>query len=456
MNLTSPRSTRLVLLGAATALLAGCTESPASVALDRREDSIVNGIKDTNHRYVVGVGGNTSAFCTGTVISKRTVLTAGHCIGGVRNIFLGPRVTGGMGTKIPVVQQIRHPQYADLPNENATYDLGILQLGADAPVQSVPLLRETMNNTPRFIGPSYVIVGYGITGGGQGGFGTKRVTTFPIHVVGPAVVGGSYPPPDNLPETLWYYLNSETGGRNACNGDSGGPGFFVTRGVETLAGVTSSGDASCMLDGTDQRSDQPYIDGFIQEHIDDFEGADNACRSNGVCDESCNLDGQLGDPDCAFDHCGADGICAEACVAPLDPDCTAIAADNCGDNGVCDPTCDTDPDCVRDCGAEGNCLTDCATPDPDCTPASPPDAAPVPTPDAAPPGPGEPDAAPPGPGQVDAGGNGEDLGASGSGCSCRVGGAGGRTDGLPWWPIPLILLSLGLGARGRRLRTRRG
>src|SRR5439155_8022581 len=130
----------------------------------------------------------TRAFCTGTVISKRTVLTAGHCIGGVKNIFVGASVNGTSAVKLPVIEEIQHPMYRDLPNDNATFDLGILHLGADAPVQAVPLLRDTMTNTPRFIGPSLVFVGYGITSGSGGGFGVKRVTTFPINVVGPAVV----------------------------------------------------------------------------------------------------------------------------------------------------------------------------------------------------------------------------------------------------------------------------
>ena len=134
-------------------------------ATDEQANAIVNGITDANHRYVVGVGGNTRAFCTGTVISRRTVLTAGHCIGGVKNIFLGTSINGGAGTKIPVVDEIQHPMYRDLPNENATFDLGILHLGADAPVQPAPLFRDTMANSPRFIGPSFVFSGYGATSG---------------------------------------------------------------------------------------------------------------------------------------------------------------------------------------------------------------------------------------------------------------------------------------------------
>lgn len=358
------------LVGATTA--AGCMEPAVEPEIDRREDGIISGVLESNHAYVVGVGGSSRAFCTGTVISRRTVLTAGHCIGGVRNIFLGPSINNGAATKIPVLEEILHPDYRDLPNDNATYDLGILRLGADAPVQAAPLFRDILTNEPRFIGPSFVFVGYGATSGFGGGFGTKRATTFPIHVVGPAVVGNSFPAPDNLPAELFYYVNTETGSRATCSGDSGGPAFFVEGGVEWLAGVTSAGDERCVVDGSNQRSDQPYIDDFIQPYIDELEG-DDPCRSNGVCDESCTTAGAVGDPDCAAAHCGVDGVCAEACAAPIDPDCVA-AGDDCADNGRCDPSCaPVDPDCARQCGAEGNCLPDCATPDPDCLDLEPPD-----------------------------------------------------------------------------------
>jgi hypothetical protein len=312
----------------------------------------VGGVVEPNHRYVVYIGG-----CTGTVISKHTVLTAGHCFGLLDTVRFGPTVATAT-TSIRVVQKLRDPLYADICDQDATYDLAIAKLEQPAPTQAAPLLRATLDNTSRYVGPSWTWVGYGRTGG-AGGAGTKRATTFPIDLVGPATGRGSL---CMIPETLIY---SSVAGRNACNGDSGGPSFWVSGGVEYLAGVTSSGDDACMLDDTQQRSDQPYIDQFIQAQIDAFEGND-PCRSNGVCDETCNTGGQLGDPDCAANHCGADGICAEACVAPRDPDCAALDSSNCADNGVCDLACPMDPDCVRDCAAEGNCIPGCPTPDPDC------------------------------------------------------------------------------------------
>jgi secreted trypsin-like serine protease len=55
--------------------LASCAQEPT---LSRR--AIVGGVTEPGHPYVVAVGAN-FAFCSGTLISARTVLTAGHCSG---------------------------------------------------------------------------------------------------------------------------------------------------------------------------------------------------------------------------------------------------------------------------------------------------------------------------------------------------------------------------------------
>ncbi|AUX39113.1 trypsin [Sorangium cellulosum] len=293
----------------------GCADTPpgggGEQPLLTSRQPIVGGAVDTAHAYVVGVGNKSRAFCTGTVISRRTVITAGHCQGSLTRVYFGTSL-GRRSESVRIETSRRHPDYDPSTLEN---DLALLKLESDAPVQPAPLLRERMENNGWYVGPAYTFVGYGVSDGVAGtGFGTRRVVTFPILAVGPAAVGGT---PGSIDATQFYY---QVPSMNTCSGDSGGPAFLVRWGVERHAGVTSFGDDPCTLDGVQARTDERQIAEFIQPTIDEFE-ADNPCRADGLCNLSCDVGPDLVDPDCAERRCGADGVCALACVAPADPDC---------------------------------------------------------------------------------------------------------------------------------------
>lgn len=333
---------RISVLGIFCLAALGCTGSSTDDgddAVNSEERGIVGGSADSVHNYVVGIGDQREAFCSGTVISRRTVITAGHCFGEISAVYFGPKLDQS-ATRINVVKSIRHPGYDE---STITNDLTILELASDAPVQPAPLLRETMVNSSRFVGPNYTFVGYGITGSSGAGFGLRRLVEFPILAVGPGRVGGT---PGNIDETQFYYKSPR---KNTCNGDSGGPAFIVLDGVERHAGVTSFGDDPCTLDGVQARTDAPQIESFIQPNIDAFEG-DDPCRADGACSEACNTGPNLVDPDCADKHCGADGICSMSCASPRDPDCstggsgggtTSCAHNMCTTGGVLQASCDT-------------------------------------------------------------------------------------------------------------------
>ncbi|WP_437938336.1 S1 family peptidase [Sorangium sp. So ce341] len=294
-------------LGCAVTQEGGEGEQPLLTSRQR----IVGGAVDTAHAYVVGVGNRGRAYCSGTVISRRTVITAGHCHGQLTRVFFGTNL-GRRSASVRVETSRRHPEYDPGTLQN---DVALLKLESDAPVQPAPLLRESMGNNGWYIGPDYTFVGYGVSDGVAGtGFGMRRAVTFPILAIGPAQVGGT---PGTIDETQFYY---QVPAMNTCAGDSGGPAFLVRWGVERHAGVTSFGDDPCTLDGVQARTDYDQISRFIQPTIDEFE-ADNPCRADGLCDASCDVGPDLVDPDCADRHCGADGVCALACVSPPDPDC---------------------------------------------------------------------------------------------------------------------------------------
>jgi hypothetical protein len=298
----------------------------AGASRDRTElsaSAIIGGVLDVSHASVVGVSVDAiGPYCTGTVISKRTVLTAGHCVQPPdeqpTEVWFGANLFQPEH-KIKIARSKRHPGYSTNGGAVA-HDLAVLELASDAPVQPSPLLRATLDNSPKYVGKDFTFVGYGITNAVDhtNPDGSRHVGQWPVTAVGTGVIPLDH---ERLPASNFLSVSPT---ENLCNGDSGGPAFFVSDGVEYEAGVASTvvTAGSCTDGSVSSRCDQPEIDAFVQQAIDEFEH-DDPCRSDGTCNESCTARGEIGDPDCAANHCQRDGVCAHACVAPIDPDCGA-------------------------------------------------------------------------------------------------------------------------------------
>lgn len=202
------------------------------------------------------------AFCTGSLITKTFVLTAGHCVDGYEGkmiISFGAQAHVDRRmiaqTKRWVKTVVQHPQYnpdamQDQTGRVGMNDIALLQLSHPAPEPFRPIAMVPMN-AKIHKGERLILAGFGVTKfqGTNPGDRLRKVDTVLMQIRREAREFDFGP----------------TMGKTACNGDSGGPAFVVRRGRANqnslvLAGVTSRGNF-CQDMGTysDVRLFMPWI-----------------------------------------------------------------------------------------------------------------------------------------------------------------------------------------------------
>ncbi len=206
-------------------------------------DRIVQGEVTNDFPATAALMGGGMAFCTGTLVAPRLVVTAAHCLedGDPESIYFGSEPGTG-GTVVGVQSAIGHPQY----EESGGYvgDIGVVVL-SESPfgIEPVPF---SPRNADDLNGATVTYVGYGDTQG-TGGDGYKKkanghITDFFDDVIEVQPEDGS-----------------------ACYGDSGGGVYHEDNGVLTVLGVVSFGYTDdCMDPGGNTRTDI-YVDWIAQQ-----------------------------------------------------------------------------------------------------------------------------------------------------------------------------------------------
>jgi uncharacterized protein (TIGR03382 family) len=275
--------------------------------------------------------------CTGTLIAPTVVVTAAHCIDNPDAagflVYFGSdasaAVDPGQLFLTYAESVVEHPDWDPDTLEN---DIGLMFLLDAVPIVPAQLRTAPLARTD--LEAPVHLVGWGITGGGEDDGGVKR------HVVSQLF---------DFDQTLVAVGSPEA---NTCNGDSGGPAFLERDGVEELIGVTSFGDADCVLDGFSTR-----VDSFLEFIASGGTGGGGGAGTGDV-GAPC-----AGGEDCRSGVClltrDGDGVCTDLCsessdcptgfgCAAIDETLVCIPGSGGGTGGELGDACTDDSQCAND------------------------------------------------------------------------------------------------------------
>lgn len=204
------------------------------------EPYIVGGNQTTAYKSVVAILIKGALHCTGTIVGKRTVLTAAHCLEGYDKQYSDFTVVVGSNVVQPSAGPIKvvgneypkgDPEGYKFERAALIDDIGLVYLEHDLDIQPVDLHSGNPNwNDIKAKGLNLTFVGFGydMLNKEQVGLGVKREGSW--HING---------------EIENRRVKFSIPGKNTCKGDSGGPAFLIENGSIKQVAITSGGAGDC-------------------------------------------------------------------------------------------------------------------------------------------------------------------------------------------------------------------
>jgi hypothetical protein len=215
-------------------------------------------------------------ICSGTLISPKVFLTAGHCIffsqlfGATGySVSFDPALTfdsaGAVNNTIPASSFALDPQFGH--DQGDFHDLAVITFAS--PVSGItPATLPTSGLLDQLAahgglrGQTFTTVGYGATGVIFGGGRPQPGLDFVRRVAAPPFMA--------LDATRLFMLINQnaTGGGGPCYGDSGGPQFLAVGGADVLVSLTSfKADTVCRALDVNYRLDTSMARAFLQNYV---------------------------------------------------------------------------------------------------------------------------------------------------------------------------------------------